>query len=174
MSDYTNPSFSGTRKDPKKSISTQVALVLMLTAVATGIGFIGYSFGLNVAEVRAETTRRRPERARPPVGHPMTELTKVKPSPMGEPVTEKPKVVAAMTSTPKMAGTYLQVAAVNPVGQKPLVDKLILRGYPVRLAQGGRRNTVRVLVGPVHSAEQLQTLAVRLVHDGYSSFRKEL
>lgn len=173
MSDCTYPSFSGTQMAPRKTFSAHAAVAVMMTVVAIGIGCVGYSFGRSVAEVQAAVARRRPEPVRPMVVHPIGELAKAKPSPMGEPVVEKAKAPGKKW-TPKMAGTYLQVAAVNPAGQKPIVDKLTMRGYTVRVAHGGQGHTVRVLVGPVQSAEQLQTLAVRLSHDGYRSFRKQL
>jgi hypothetical protein len=134
--------------------------ILGMTLLTGLIACLSYLAGRTVTQIRTETaTVVRTEIAPGPVV--ISPLVKPSALMVSAPIQNPPAPMAAL---------YLQVGLLNPAVDRSMQDRLINRGYNVKLAPVENSAVARILVGPIHSVTQQRELESRLVSDGFQYF----
>jgi cell division septation protein DedD len=166
MSDFTFPQPQATPQLHTENRELALANRRLTTAILgmtllTGlIACLSYLAGRTVTQIRTESaTVVRTEIAPGPVvvnpiNTPSPSITPVPPS----------------AAPPVPAGLYLQVGLMDPAVDRSMQDRLVARGYAVKLAPMENSPVSRVLVGPIQSAPQQSELESKLNADGFQHF----
>jgi hypothetical protein len=134
--------------------------ILGMTLLTGLVACLSYLAGRTVTQIRTEAaTVIRTEIPPGPVV--VSPLNKPSPS-FSAPPAPAPSLVPA--------GLYLQVGLIDPAVDRSMQDRLVARGYSVKLAPMENSPVSRLLVGPIQSAPQQQELASKLGADGFQYF----
>jgi len=163
MSDFTFPRPQATPPPNSENMELVAANRRLTTAILgmtllTGlIACLSYLAGRTVTQIRTETAT--------------VVRTEIPPGPVVINPFNKPSPAAA----PPQASTgalYLQVGLLNPAVDRSLQDRLVARGFNVKLAPMENSPVARVLIGPIQSAPQQREIESRLSSDGFQYFRR--
>jgi len=138
--------------------------ILGMTLLTGLIACLSYLAGRTVTQIRTETATV--VRTEIPPGPVVVQ-------PMNKP---SPSVAAAPAPVPDAppSGLYLQVGLIDPSIDRSMQDRLVARGYEVKLSRMDNSPISRVLVGPIQSTPQQKELETRLNADGFQYFRRRL
>lgn len=168
MSDFTFPQPQATPQLHSENRELAAANRRLTTAILgmtllTGlIACLSYLAGRTVTQIRTETaTVVRTEIPPGPVV--VNPLNKPSPSIAAPPAPAAPVVPA---------GVYLQVGLIDPAVDRSMQDRLVARGFSVKLAPMENSPVSRLLVGPIQSASQQQDLESKLRTDGFQYFTR--
>ena len=161
MSDFTFPQPQATPAPHSENMELVAANRRLTTAILgmtllTGlIACLSYLAGRTVTQIRTETAT--------------VVRTEIPPGPVVINPLNKPSPAVAPPQVPTGA-LYLQVGLLNPAVDRSLQDRLVARGFSVKLSPMENSPVVRVLVGPIQSAPQQREIESRLSSNGFQYF----
>ena len=133
--------------------------ILGMTLLTGLIACLSYLAGRTVTQIRTETAT--------------VVRTEIPPGPVVINPLNKPSPFMAPAPPPvPTVALYFQVGLLNPAVDRSMQDRLVARGYNVRLAPMENSPNARILVGPIQSAPHQRELESRLISDGFQYFRR--
>lgn len=171
MSDMSYPTQPSENLELAAANRKLTTAILGMTLLMGLVACLSYLAGRTVTHIRtAEAAAAAPKPAvEPVVVQPLRKPSPtvvVEAAPAPEPPTvSTPAPVSTVPAPP--SGTYLQVGLLDPIKDASLRDQVVAKGFSVALAPMENSPVARLLVGPVHSNAEQQTLSERLRAAGY-------
>ena len=131
--------------------------ILGMTLLTGLIACLSYLAGRTVTQIRTETAT--------------VVRTEIPPGPVVINPLNQPSPAVAPPQVPTGA-LYLQVGLLNPAVDRSMQDRLVARGFNVKLAPMENSPNARILVGPIESAPQQREIESRLSSEGFQYFRR--
>ncbi len=120
-------------------------------------------------ETKAAPATPAPQAVSVPAPAPPVQAQAVKPpAPVQNPA---PAVSSTGLIQPEKGQNFLQVGNLTPDTVKPFVESLNAKGFRAKLAPGADSNSVRILIGPLKSAE-VAPISADLTKAGFANFPK--
>lgn len=169
-----------------RRLTTVILGMTLLTGLVACLSYLAGRTITNIKSDEAEVVRREAT-ASPLIIEPTTRTPAADPPPEAAPAAARqPMQVADPSAFPAVAAPaaaparapggalYFQVGLMNAAADRSMQDRLIKLGFNIKLEPMDNSAVSRVLVGPIHSAEEQREFESKLAAGGFQFFRRYL